>query len=276
MELFTLSQAAELIGDGATYRVVEYYKFIYNGESDVVKKGGRYFVTRSFIDKVINNRSLLTKKSNDHRTKDQLIELLKNRDESIFRLSTDLQKNEMTIQSLKKKIEKLEKKSIEVLQDPKEIESFKLKIEELESLIKNNEEDYYDRDVRINKIIKEKYLLENRIKELESLVAEYEDSEIFEKAEEGFRVETFSQEEFELFSERLIQWRLQRQEIESTKVHFETLKDEKDFIKGQLDYFKSSNDKILLQHQQLIELIGQRNRIEAVEKGALTKEPREI
>ena len=74
----------------------------------------------------------------------------------------------------------------------------------------------------------------------------------------------------------MIQWRLQRQEIESTKVHFETLKEEKDFIKGQLDYFKSSNDKILLQHQQLIELIGQRNRIEAVEKGAIKKEPREI
>ena len=114
------------------------------------------------------------------------------------------------------------------------------------------------------------------IQELKDIIADYENSEVYEKANEGFKVEVFTQDEYDLFSERLIQWRLQRQEIEQTKVHFESLQDERDFIKGQLEYFKQSNDRILLQHEKLIEVIGQRNRIEAVEKGAIPKEPREI
>jgi hypothetical protein len=114
------------------------------------------------------------------------------------------------------------------------------------------------------------------IAELKEIIADYENSTILEDVKEGDRIELFSQDEYAVFEERLIQWRLQRQEIEQTKVHFASLKDEKDFIKGQLEYFKSSNDKILQQHQNLIEIIGQRNRIEAVEKGAIKKEPREI
>ena len=118
--------------------------------------------------------------------------------------------------------------------------------------------------------------LENENKELKEAVLDYENSEVYEKANDGFRVEVFSQEEYDIFSERLIQWRLQRQEIEQTKVHFESVKDELVFVKGQLDYFKSSNDKILTQHQNLIDGLRERNRIEAVEKGAIPKEPREI
>jgi hypothetical protein len=114
------------------------------------------------------------------------------------------------------------------------------------------------------------------ISELKEIIADYEKSTILEGVKEGDRIELFSQDEYSVFEERLIQWRLQRQEIEQTKVHFASLKDEKEFIKGQLEYFKSSNDKILQQHQNLIEIIGQRNRIEAVEKGAIKKEPRDI
>jgi DNA-binding transcriptional MerR regulator len=114
------------------------------------------------------------------------------------------------------------------------------------------------------------------IAELKEVIKQYENSTVLEDVKDTDRIELFSQEEYSVFEERLIQWRLQRQEIESTKVHFESLKDERDFIKGQLEYFKSSNDKILQQHQNLIEIIGQRNRIEAVEKGAIKKEPREI
>ena len=123
------------------------------------------------------------------------------------------------------------------------------------------------------KVIEE---LTTEIKELKSIVSEYENSEVFEKSNDGFRVEVFSEDEYNLFSERLIEWRVQRKELEAKNVHFESLKEERDFIKVQLEYFKSSNDKILLQHQNLIEIIGQRNRIEAVEKGAIPREPKDI
>jgi len=186
MEKFTFKEAYNIIGDGATYRTINYYKDIYL--NDVIKVDGRYFVTQDFINKVIKNRENAKKTISEPRTK------------------TDLLKE---IEKLQKEIEKLKKN------DPYEIA-------------------------------------------------------------ENERIEVFTQEEYNLFSERLIQWRLQRQEIEQTKVHFESLKDERDFVKGQLEYFKSSNDKILQQHQNLIEIIGQRNRIEAVEKGAIPKEPREI
>jgi hypothetical protein len=187
MEKFTFKEAYNIIGDGATYRTVNYYKDIY--VNDVIKIDGRYFVTQDFINKVIKNRESVKKTISEPRTKTELLK---------------------------------------------------------------------------------------EIAELKEIVLDYENSEVYEKANEGFRVEVFSQDEYNLFSERLIQWRLQRQEIESTKVHFESLKDERDFIKGQLEYFKSSNDKILQQHQNLIEIIGQRNRIEAVEKNVINREPREI
>jgi len=114
------------------------------------------------------------------------------------------------------------------------------------------------------------------LSELKAIVLDYENSEVFEKSNDGFRVEVFSQDEYNIFSERLIEWRIQRKELEAKDVHFESLKEERDFIKVQLEYFKSSNDKILLQHQNLIEIIGQRNRIEAVEKGAIPREPKDI
>lgn len=123
------------------------------------------------------------------------------------------------------------------------------------------------------KVIEE---LTTEIKELKAVVSEYENSEVFEKSNDGFRVEVFSEDEYNLFSERLIEWRVQRKELEAKNVHFESLKEERDFIKLQLEYFKNSNDKILLQHQNLIEIIGQRNRIEAVEKGAIPREPKDI
>lgn len=206
MEQFTLKEAINLIGDGATYRTVNYYKDLY--VNDVIKVDGRYFVTQDFINKVIKNRENAKKTISEPRTKTELLK-------------------------------------------------------EIAELKKGN-----NRQVS-QELIKE-------IQELKEIIADYENSEVYEKANEGLRIEVFTQDEYNVFSERLIQWRLQRQEIESTKVHFESLKDERDFIKGQLEYFKSSNDKILQQHQNLIEIIGQRNRIEAVEKGAIPKEPREV
>ena len=206
VEKFTLKEAVALIGNGAKYRAVEYYKSIY--VNDVEKIGGLYYVTQAFIDKVKKNREALGKNTTDSRTKADLL----------------------------KEIEKLKKGN---------------GIQGSQELIKE-------------------------IAELKAIISDYENSEVFEKSSDGFRVEVFSQDEYTIFSERLIEWRIQRKELETKNVHFESLKDERDFIKLQLEYFKSSNDKILLQHQNLIEIIGQRNRIEAVEKGAIPREPKDI
>jgi len=125
-------------------------------------------------------------------------------------------------------------------------------------------------------LLKEIESLQQTIQSLKQTITELEESGGEYEIAENERIEIFTQEEYDLFSERLIQWRLQRQEIEQKNIQFESIKEERDFIKNQLEYFKVSNDKILQQHQNLIEIIGQRNRIEAVEKGAIPKEPRPI
>jgi hypothetical protein len=117
---------------------------------------------------------------------------------------------------------------------------------------------------------------EKEIIDLKDTVSQYENSEVFEKSDEGLRVEVFTKEDYNLFSERLIEWRFQRKQIEESKEHFSSLKEERDFLKGQFEYLKLSNDKILSQHERLIELISQRNRIEAVKEGVIPREPRDV
>jgi hypothetical protein len=194
VEKFTLKEAMLLIGEGATYRTVNYYKEIY--VNDVEKIGGNYFVTQSFIDKVIKNREGNKVKSTEPRTKEELLQV----------------------------------------------------------------------------IVK----LESEIKELRELLQDYESSEVFEKAGDGMRVEVFSQDEYNLFSERLTQWRIQRKELELQEKEIKSLEEQKQFDRSQLEYFKKANDRILDQHQKLIELIGQRNKIEAVEKEVIPKQPYDV
>ena len=179
MDKFTIKEAIDKVGNGATYRTIDYYKNIYT--NDVERIGGIYYVTQAFVDKVKRNREL-KKIVEDKRTK---IELLA------------------------------------------EIEKLKQELENASTL-----------DIADNE-----------------------------------RIEVFTEEEYNLFSERLIEWRHQRKEIEIQKEHFKDLKEEREYLKSQIEYFKISNDKILEQHERLIEIIGQRNRIEAVEKSVI---PREI
>jgi hypothetical protein len=233
MDKFTLNEAVELIGDGATYRTVNYYKGIYTSESDLIRLNNKTFVTRDFINKVIKNRQGAKKTISEPRTKSELLK---------------------EIESLQDQVQQNEKKYL------KEIES-------LQDQVQQNEKAVREEDI---------IAMTKEVSNLKETIADYENSEVFEKASEGMRVELFSKNEYAVFEERLIQWRLQRQEIEQTKVHFASLKDEKDFIKGQLEYFKISNDKILQQHQNLIDGLRERNRIEATEKGVIPKEPRGI
>jgi hypothetical protein len=179
VDKFTIKEAVNLVGDGATYRTIDYYKSIYT--NDVERIGGKYYVNSNFIDKVKHNRTL-KKIVEDKRTK---IELLA------------------------------------------EIEKLKQELENASTL-----------DIADNE-----------------------------------RIEVFTEEEYNTFSERLIEWRHQRKEIETQKEYFKDLKEEREYLKSQIEYFKISNDKILEQHERLIEIIGQRNRIEAVEKNVI---PREI
>jgi hypothetical protein len=200
VDKFTIKEAVNLVGDGATYRTIDYYKNIYT--NDVERIGGIYYVNTNFIDKVKHNRTL-KKIVEDKRTK---IELL----EEIAKLQNELENVSGT------------------------------KIELLEEIAKLKEE------------------LEN------ASTLDIADNE---------RIEVFTEEEYNTFSERLIEWRSQRKEIETQKEYFKDLKEEREYLKSQIEYFKISNDKILEQHERLIEIIGQRNRIEAVEKSVI---PREI
>lgn len=118
--------------------------------------------------------------------------------------------------------------------------------------------------------------LENQLQEAKNIISEYENSEIYEKADEGLRVEVFSEQEYNLFVNRLNEWKVQAKEIEYKNKELTTLEDTNLFVIKQLEYFKNANDKILQQHQLLIEAIGQRNRIEAVEKEVIPKRPYDV
>ena len=154
----------------------------------------------------------------------------------------------------------------------------------------------YVSDAFIKKVAKNRVINENRIQEprtkqellieiddlqkqlhqANEIISDLENSEVFEKADEGFRVEVFSEQEYNLFSERLTEWRVQRKEIELKEKEIKSLEEQKQFDRSQLEYFKKANDRILDQHQKLIELIGQRNKIEAVEKEVIPKQPYDI
>ena len=93
---------------------------------------------------------------------------------------------------------------------------------------------------------------------------------------EGQKIEVFTFEEYAIFEKRLIEWRIQRKEIELRIEQNAELKEDKTYLKARNEYLELSNNKILEQHEKLIEAIGQRARIEAVEKRVIPREPKEI
>jgi predicted transcriptional regulator len=256
---YTISEASEVLG--ISQRAVKHYRAIYT--SEVIKEtDGRVFLTQRFIDKVEKTRALDKNKVTDSRTKTDLLDLIQDQKSKINALivevatlkanegkkSNDSKDDKILIQVQKAKIDVLDKE-VAALKNGKP---------------KKSNDSKGDQD-----FIKE-------IAELKEIIADYENSTVLEGVKDSDRIELFSQEEYAVFEERLIQWRLQRQEIELTKVHFASTKEELAFVKSRLDYAQSSNEKILQQHQNLIEIIGQRNRIEAVEKSVIKPEPREI
>jgi len=149
-----------------------------------------------------------------------------------------------------------------------------------------NKQTIKDNDATKTELLKEIESLKGYLKQIEALkkelseakeiIKDYEDSLVFEKAEEGQKVEVFTLEEYAIFSERLNEWKNQRKEIELRIEINAELKEDKNYLKARNEYLELSNNKILEQHEKLIEAIQQRNRIEAVEKGVIPKEPKEI
>jgi hypothetical protein len=125
-------------------------------------------------------------------------------------------------------------------------------------------------------LLKEIEVLTKKLKDKKDIIKDYKNSLVFEKAEEGLKVEVFTLQDYAVFSERLAEWKSQRKEIELRIEINAELKEDKNYLKARNEYLELSNNKILEQHEKLIEAIQQRNRIEAVEKGVIPKEPREI
>ena len=92
MDKFTIKEAVNLVGDGATYRTIDYYKSIYT--NDVERIGGKYYVNSNFIDKVKHNRTL-KKIVEDKRTKIELLAEIEKLKQELENASTlDIADNE--------------------------------------------------------------------------------------------------------------------------------------------------------------------------------------
>ena len=237
---FTIAEASKLLG--ISERAVKHYRAIYTTE--VIKEGSRVYLTQKFLDKVKNTRSLDSNTITDSRTKAELL------------------------------------KEIEVFKDHlKEVQALKKELSDAKEIIKDN-------DATKTELLKEIETLKGHEKEIQALkkelsdakeeIADYENSLVFEKAEEGLKVEVFTLQDYAIFEERLAEWKSQRKEIELRIEINAELKEDKNYLKARNEYLETSNNKILEQHEKLIEAIQQRNRIEAVEKGVIPKEPKEI
>ena len=161
----------------------------------------------------------------------------------------------------------------------KEIEVFKDHLKEVQALKKELSEAEESIEL-LNKELSEAKgeiaVLTKKLKDKKDIIKDYKNSLVFEKAEEGLKVEVFTLQDYAIFEERLNEWKNQRKEIELRIEINAELKEDKNYLKARNEYLETSNNKILEQHEKLIEAIQQRNRIEAVEKGVIPKEPRDI
>jgi len=142
---------------------------------------------------------------------------------------------------------------------------------EIESLKQINDETMTKnryKDVIINK-------LNIEIEELKESLKSYE-------IEPNERIEVFTQEQYQLFEQRLKEWQYQRVELEHQEELFKaekkSLSELYEHYKHQFEYQKKQNEKVLEMHQKLIDVIGeqnklsiQRNIIEAKEKEVIDK-----
>lgn len=118
--------------------------------------------------------------------------------------------------------------------------------------------------------------LKQEIKDLKEELSQYDISD-------NERIEVFTLEDYEIFKERLIEWRVQRKEIELKDQHFEaeikSAEERTEHYKNQYYYQRQLASKQLQQIEKLIETIGkqiqittERNYIEARDKNILDKD----
>ena len=97
--------------------------------------------------------------------------------------------------------------------------------------------------------------------EIEDLKVELSQYDI----KENERIEIFTNEEYNLFKQRLSEWQTQRFELENQHRLFaaETKSNKELFehYKQQFEYQKNANEKILNMHQKLIDVVGEQNKI---------------
>ena len=123
--------------------------------------------------------------------------------------------------------------------------------------------------------------IESLTKENEALKMEVkmlkEDLEQYDIGEDE-RIEVFTQEMYEVFESRLLEWKEQNAKIKSQQEIFnakekglndvvDLLKDQSEHYKNQFNYQKEQSTRILDMHEQLIKTIQQNNFIEAKSKG---------
>lgn len=245
---FTIAEASKLLG--ISERAVKHYRAIYTTE--VIKEGSRVYLTQKFLDKVKKTRSLDSNTITDSRTKAELLKEIE-----VFK---DHLKE---VQALKKELSATQQAHGEDIETfSKELSKYKEEIDLLKKELFEGQEEIA--------------VLTKKLKDKKDIIKDYKNSLVFEKPEEGLKVEVFTLQDYAIFEERLNEWKTQRKEIELRIEQNAELKEDKNYLKARNEYLETSNNKILEQHEKLIEAIQQRNRIEAVEKGVIPKEPKEI
>ena len=227
-------------GKGVTYKTLLYYRDIYN--NDVFKDGRYYYVTDAFLDKIRNNRE--KNAATITHTKSELVEK-----------SQALQKQ---IEVLK---EEVEKTKIDVDHDLKNLLEENKRLKENALVIPSDEEGIYD-------------LISDLIYKLRALG-------------NTDKIEVFSEEEYNQFQDALREYKHLEKNIKQQEVYFEEIKASKDEViahyKNQFEYQRRLADKQLEQMDTLLSYLklrgdreAERQRIEAVEKRVIPKEPKDI
>jgi len=127
--------------------------------------------------------------------------------------------------------------------------SLKSKVIELQKEIKFEDEVSESLDYEYEMQIKD---LEKEKAELKEQLAEYE-------IEENERIEVFTNEEYNLFQERLIEWRTQQKDSEHQQELFDakilTLEQSADHYKNSYYYQRKQNEKFINMHEKLLDTI---------------------
>ena len=126
-------------------------------------------------------------------------------------------------------------------------------------------------DIKLQELTKENEALKMEITMLKEDLKQYDIGE-------NERLEVFTQEMYEVFESRLLEWKEQNAKIKSQQEIFDAkekglndvvdlLKDQSEHYKNQFNYQKEQSTRILDMHEQLIKTIQQNNYIEAKSKG---------